>query len=153
MTDSSTGVNPGYDNNTAADETMLKEISNKNKPKKVSKIKDQATQLRQMDEQLVQCKARIVILEDTNRDYKNTINMLRSQLEARCNLTEGNRYISNTSHHPEPRNNILRLENIMTTLKNEIELRDMKMQHQLEMNEMKIRVNMLEMQKELVDKM
>ena len=132
---------------------MLKEISNKNKPKKVSKIKDQATQLRQMDEQLVQCKARIVILEDTNRDYKNTINMLRSQLEARCNLTEGNRYISNTSHHPEPRNNILRLENIMTTLKNEIELRDMKMQHQLEMNEMKIRVNMLEMQKELVDKM
>jgi hypothetical protein len=41
----------------------------------------------------------------------------------------------------------------MTTLKNEIELRDMKMQHQLEMNEMKIRVNMLEMQKELVDKM
>jgi hypothetical protein len=72
MTDSSTGVNPGYDNNTAADETMLKEISNKNKPKKVSKNKDQATQLRQMDEQLVQCKARIVILEDTNRDYKNT---------------------------------------------------------------------------------
>jgi hypothetical protein len=40
----------------------------------------------------------------------------------------------------------------MTTLKNEIELRDMKMQHQLEMNEMQIRVSMLEMQKELVDK-
>jgi hypothetical protein len=40
----------------------------------------------------------------------------------------------------------------MTALKNEIELRDMKMQHQVEMNEMKIRVNMLEMQKELVDK-
>jgi hypothetical protein len=105
---------------------MLKEISNKNKPNKLAKLKIRP---RQMEEQLVQCKARIVILEDTNRDYKNTINRLRSQLEARCNLTEGNRYISNTSHHPEPRNNILRLENIMTTWKNEIELRDMKMQH------------------------
>lgn len=39
----------------------------------------------------------------------------------------------------------------MTTLKHEIELRDMKLQHQLEMNETKIRINMLEMQKELVD--
>lgn len=45
----------------------------------------------------------------------------------------------------------MRLENSMTTLKHEIELRDMKLQHQLEMNETKIRINMLEMQKELVD--
>ena len=38
------------------------------------------------------------------------------------------------NHHPEPQHNKLRLENSMTTLKNEIELRDMKMQHQAEMN-------------------
>jgi hypothetical protein len=73
---------------------MLKEISNKNKPKKLAKLKIRP---RQMEEQLVQCKASIVILEDTNRDYKNTINMLRSQLEVRCNLTEGNQYISNVA--------------------------------------------------------
>jgi hypothetical protein len=40
----------------------------------------------------------------------------------------------------------------VVTWKNEIELRDMKMQHQLEMNEMQIRVSMLDTQKELVDK-
>jgi hypothetical protein len=91
---------------------MLKEISNKNKPNKLAKLKIRP---RQMEEQLVQCKARIVILEDTNRDYKNTINMLRSQLEVRCNLTEGNQNSSmkeNDSHTipPQPEVNSDSLE-------------------------------------------
>lgn len=43
MTDPTTEVNPGYDYNTAADETMLKEISNKNRQKNVSKNKDHQT--------------------------------------------------------------------------------------------------------------
>jgi chromosome condensin MukBEF complex kleisin-like MukF subunit len=50
---------------------------------------------RQLDEQLIQCKARIAMLEDLNRDYKNTINLLRSQLEIK-NVGMANH---NQGHH------------------------------------------------------
>ncbi|CAC5376195.1 unnamed protein product [Mytilus coruscus] len=63
------------------EDTILK-IPIKQKPKKPNKTKkDVSSQERQLEGQLVQCKARIAMLEDVNRDYKNTINLLRSQLE------------------------------------------------------------------------
>ena len=50
----------------------------KRKTKQSNKSKDISDRERQLDEQLIQCKTRIAMLEDLNRDYKNTINLLRS---------------------------------------------------------------------------
>ncbi|CAC5387056.1 unnamed protein product [Mytilus coruscus] len=53
------------------EDTILK-IPIKQKPKKPNKTKDVSSQERQLEGQLVQCKARIAMLEDVNRDYKKT---------------------------------------------------------------------------------
>ena len=72
------------------EETNPKVPSVKRKTKQSNKSRE-----RQLDEQLIQCKARIAMLEDLNRDYKNTINLLRSQLEIK-NVGMANH---NQGHH------------------------------------------------------
>lgn len=62
------------------DETTVK-VSIKQKTKRGQKTKEISGQEKHLEDQLIQCKARIAMLEDVNRDYKNTINLLRSQLE------------------------------------------------------------------------
>ena len=57
-------------------------------PKKGQKVETHLKKEKQIEDQLIQCKARIAMLEDINRDYKNTINLLRSQLEVRNMDTE-----------------------------------------------------------------
>ena len=60
------------------EETSPKIPSVKRKTKQSNKSKVISDRERQLDEQLIQCKTRIAMLEDLNRDYTNTINLLRS---------------------------------------------------------------------------
>ncbi|VDI35720.1 Hypothetical predicted protein [Mytilus galloprovincialis] len=53
----------------------------KAKPKWQYKCKNINETTQQLEDQLAQCRARLVIMEDTNRDYRNTINLLRKQSE------------------------------------------------------------------------
>jgi hypothetical protein len=78
------GTNNFYPKNAV---DIVHEVTNptvpivKRKTTQSNKSKDIPDRERQLDEQLIQCKARIAMLEDLNGDYKNTTNLLRSQLE------------------------------------------------------------------------
>ena len=108
------GTNNFYPKNEvdiAHDETIPKvPISVKRKTKQSNKSKDISDRERQLDEQLIQCKARIAMLEDLNRDYKNTINLLRSQLEIKKMLEWliKTRDIIVVARHSLPKSSILK---------------------------------------------
>jgi hypothetical protein len=83
---------------------------------------------RQLDEQLIQCKARIAMLEDLNRDYKNTINLLRSELEIKnvgmANHNQGHHCCSQTQPTKESQIET-KIEGLLDKFKHEVEIRDM----------------------------
>ena len=96
------------------------------------------------------------MLEDVNRDYKNTINLLRSQLEIKnvmgnnngheqcpCNKTQ-----TNTESYIEGK-----LDSIFERIKHEFEIREDNLRHQLEVMELKNKVVMLEMQQAITEKL
>ncbi|CAC5419282.1 unnamed protein product [Mytilus coruscus] len=137
------------------EDTILK-IPIKQKPKSLIKQKDVSSQERQLEGQLVQCKARIAMLEDVNRDYKNTINLLRSQLEIKNTTLTNNeqeqclcrKQHANTESYIEEK-----LEGMLEKFKYELEIRDIKIGHQMEMMELKNKVSLLEMQQTITDRL
>ncbi|CAC5377551.1 unnamed protein product [Mytilus coruscus] len=138
------------------EDTILK-IPIKQKPKKPNKTKDVSSQERQLEGQLVQCKARIAMLEDVNRDYKNTINLLRSQLEIKNTTLTNNEQEQCLcrKNNMQIRNLTLRkkLEGMLEKFKYELEIRDIKIGHQMEMMELKNKVSLLEMQQTITDRL
>ena len=122
----------------------------KPKQKRQAKPKDTTTIIQQLEDQLVRCKARIVMLEDTNRDYLNTINLLRSQAQLRDENTGNNQY--NPRSHIRPDNeyhSLQKIECMLQSMKADMEMRDTKIQHQIEVGELKTKIQFLELHKEM----
>ena len=119
------------------------------KTKKTSKTKE-STSVQQLEEQLAQYRARLVMMEDVNRDYKHTIQLMKSRYE-----DNGSPY--DTQTHGRSRLNVdnndhnchalHKIELMVTTMKMEMENRDIRIQHQMEMNELKMRLQLMEMQR------
>ena len=127
------------------------EKSQKTKQKKQCKTKDNSTTQQQLEEQLTHCKARLVMMEDTNRDYKNTINLLRTQAEDYSANVQNRSYQNNCKCRCEVQNQSqeVKLDMMLQNFRLEMENRDLKLQHQMELNELKHKIQMLEMQREL----
>jgi len=142
--------------NKAFDDETIVKVPIKQKTKRGQKTKEISGQEKHLEDQLIQCKARIAMLEDVNRDYKNTINLLRSQLEIKnvmgnnngheqcpCNKTQ-----TNTESYIEGK-----LDSIFERIKHEFEIREGNLRHQLEVMELKNKVVMLEMQQAITEKL
>jgi len=125
--------------------------SQKIKSKKPPKSKENSNIQKQLEGQLNQCKAHLVIMEDTNRDYKNTINLLRMQLEKNdcINDTKNNSLNSCNCNKQSYEHIANKMDRMMTNLKWEMENREIKFRHHLEMSELKTKIQLLEMQNDM----
>jgi len=124
----------------------------KNKQKKQQRSKENV-HTQQLEEQLAQCKARIVMMEDTNRDYKNTINLLRMQAEESSALNDINNKKLNKTNcncYGQLQDQLdSKLDMILNNFRLEMENRDLKLKHQIDISELKNRMQMLEMQRDI----
>ena len=95
------------------------------------------------------------MLEDLNRDYKNTINLMRSQLEIKnvgmANINQGHHCCSQTQ--PTKESHIeTKIEGLLEKFKHELEIRDMKVEHKMEMMELKMKMSLLETRQDIINK-
>ncbi|VDI28802.1 Hypothetical predicted protein [Mytilus galloprovincialis] len=92
-------------------------------------------------------------MEDTNRDYRNTINLLRMQSEEstidKSNLKtyQPNCGCSNNSQEQT----INKVDMMLNNFRLEMENRDLRIKHQMEMNELRNKLQIMELQKENMD--
>ncbi|CAG2249408.1 unnamed protein product [Mytilus edulis] len=90
-------------------------------------------------------------MEDTNRDYRNTINLLRMQSEEstidKSNLKtyQPNCGCSNNSQEQT----INKVDMMLNNFRLEMENRDLRIKHQMEMNELRHKLQIMELQKEV----
>ncbi|CAG2207695.1 unnamed protein product [Mytilus edulis] len=123
----------------------------KAKPKRQYKCKNINETTQQLEDQLAQCRARLVIMEDTNRDYRNTINLLRMQSEEstidKSNLKtyQPNCGCSNNLQEQT----INKVDMMLNNFRLEMENRDLRIKHQMEMNELRNKLQIMELQKEV----
>ncbi|VDH98699.1 Hypothetical predicted protein [Mytilus galloprovincialis] len=123
----------------------------KAKPKRQYKCKNINETTQQLEDQLAQCRARLVIMEDTNRDYRNTINLLRMQSEEstidKSNLKtyQPNCGCSNNSQEQT----INKVDMMLNNFRLEMENRDLRIKHQMEMNELRNKLQIMELQKKV----
>ncbi|CAC5411728.1 unnamed protein product [Mytilus coruscus] len=123
----------------------------KAKPKRQNKCKNINETTQQLEDQLVQCRARLVIMEDTNRDYRNTINLLRMQTEeSTIDKSNLKTYQSNCScSNNSQEQTINKVDMMLNNFRLEMEKRDLRIKHQMEMNELRNKLQIMELQKEL----
>ncbi|CAC5358438.1 unnamed protein product [Mytilus coruscus] len=123
----------------------------KAKPKRQYKCKNINETTQQLEDQLAQCRARLVIMEDTNRDYRNTINLLRMQTEE-STIDKGNlksyQPNCNCSNNSQEQT-INKVDMMLNNFRLEMENRDLRIKHQMEMNELRNKLQIMELQKEL----
>lgn len=124
----------------------------KNKQKKQQRGKENV-HAQQLERHLAQCKARIVMMEDTNRDYKNTINLLRMQAEESSalndiNIKKPNKTNCNCYGHLKDQLDS-KLDMTLNNFRLEMENRDLKLKHQIDISELKNRVQLLEMRRDI----
>ncbi|CAC5404540.1 unnamed protein product [Mytilus coruscus] len=90
-------------------------------------------------------------MEDTNRDYRNTINLLLMQTEE-STIDKGN--LKSYQPNYNCSNNSLeqtinKVDMMINILRLEMENRDIRIKHQMEMNELRNKLQIMELQKEL----
>jgi hypothetical protein len=120
------------------------------KPKQKRQRKKEHTAQTSLETQLAACKARITMLEETNKDYQNTIQLLTAKLGI------PNPTIRITEHKTQEHQSFsYRLDILESTFMDKIgtlqedmnhkfEITKMQMKHNMEMNEMKCKLNFLE---------
>ncbi|CAC5403528.1 unnamed protein product [Mytilus coruscus] len=90
-------------------------------------------------------------MEDTNRDYRNTINLLRMQTEE-STIDKGNlksyQPNCNCSNNSQEQT-INKVDMMLNNFRLEMENRDLRIKHQMEMNELRNKLQIMELQKEL----
>ncbi|CAC5405764.1 unnamed protein product [Mytilus coruscus] len=121
----------------------------KAKPKRQYKCKNINETTQQLEDQLAQCRARLVIMEDTNRDYRNTINLLRMQTEE-STIDKGNlkSYQPNCNYsNNSQEQTINKVDMMLNNFRLEMENRDLRIKHQMEMNELRNKLQIMELQK------
>lgn len=91
------------------------------------------------------------MMEDTNRDYTNTINLLRMQLEKNdcINDTKNNSLDSCNCNKQSYQHIFNKMDTMMTNLKWEMENREIRFRHHLELSELKAKIQLLEMQNDM----
>lgn len=120
------------------------------KPKQKRQKKKEHTDQTRLETQLAECKARITMLEETNKDYQNTIQLLTAKL--------GIPYptIRTTEHKTQEQQSFFyrleilesqimdKIDTLQKDMNHKFEITNMQMKHNMEMNEMKCKINILE---------
>ena len=122
--------------------------SQKTKPIKKNRKKETID----IEQQLTACKARVIVLEEQNREYENTISLLH-RLQRTDEIVQKNDDIRQCSN-----NSILDLKTRMTFLedsvttrlntlnqevKHKLEIQELKFKHEMEINRLKIELTMM----------
>jgi len=120
------------------------------KPKQKRQKKKEHTDQTRLETQLAECKARITMLEETNKDYQNTIQLLTAKLGI------PNPTIRTTEHKTHDQQSCFyrleilesqimdKLGTLQKDMNHKFENTNMQMKHNMEMNEMKCKINILE---------
>ena len=107
--------------------------------------------------QLADCKAKIAMLEISNNDYKNTIDLLTAKLGIKEPMI--NRAEMYGNDHPQQslfykmgqiESQLTdRIDNLQKEMNHKLELKDLQIKHFMEMNELKCKFNILEAKEKL----
>ncbi|VDI45252.1 Hypothetical predicted protein [Mytilus galloprovincialis] len=115
----------------------LQQSPNAQTSQKVRAKKAKKKDTNQQDEQIAAFKARIIILEEQNKDFSNTINILHKK---RCISTAEERTNLIHPHNDEQMHSMnYRMQKLEDTVSNKLNVMDIEMQHRLHVNELNMK--------------
>lgn len=105
---------------------------------KIKSRKNKKKETTDIEEQLSACRARIIILEERNKEYEKTIQMLQNSRNREPSVSTNNYSRQNIESHDVRllMEQMQRLENTVTT---KLELMNMEIQHKFQMQEMSMK--------------
>ena len=122
--------------------------SQKTKPIKKNRKKETID----IEQQLAACKARVIVLEEQNREYENTISLLH-RLQRKDEIVQKNDDIRQCTNNSilDLKTRMIFLEDSVTTrlntlnqeVKHKLEIQELKFKHEMEINRLKIELTMM----------